>query len=121
MLQGNFEAAFFSWVNESDPDPFSLFHSSQVAPTGLNVGRYVSTDADRLSEPARVEFDPTLRAALYHQRHGPLARDQPLFVDGASLVEVGRGPPRSECPRVARCRPLPPLSGSVRLARRVVQ
>ena len=79
VLQGNFEAAFFSWVNEPDPDPFSLFHSSQVAPTGLNVGGYVSTEADRLSQQARVEFDPTRRAALYHQLHGVLARDQPYL------------------------------------------
>ena len=79
VLAGNFEAAFFSWVNEPDPDPFSLFHSSQKAPAGLNVGSYASDDADRLLELARVEFDPTRRTALYHQLHALLAHDQPYL------------------------------------------
>ena len=79
VLAGNFEAAFFSWVNEPDPDPFSLFHSSQKAPAGLNVGNYTNADADRLLEQARVEFDPARRAALYHQLHALLARDQPYL------------------------------------------
>ncbi|MEO8379997.1 MAG: ABC transporter substrate-binding protein [Acidobacteriota bacterium] len=79
VLHGNFEAAFFAWVNEPDPDPFSLFHSSQKAPAGLNVGEYASADADRLLEQARVEFDPARRAILYHQLHALLARDQPYL------------------------------------------
>jgi peptide/nickel transport system substrate-binding protein len=79
VLHGNFEAAFFSWVNEPDPDPFSLFHSSQNAPAGLNVGGYASADADRLMGQARIEFDPARRAALYHQLHALLARDQPYL------------------------------------------
>jgi len=79
VLHGNFEAAFFSWVNEPDPDPFSLFHSSQKAPAGLNVGSYASADADRLLEQARIEFDPARRTALYHQLHALLAHDQPYL------------------------------------------
>lgn len=79
VLAGNFEATFFSWTNEPDPDPFSLFHSSQKPPAGLNVGSYASNDADRLMEQARIEFDPTRRAALYHQLHALLARDQPYL------------------------------------------
>jgi peptide/nickel transport system substrate-binding protein len=79
VLHGNFEAAFFSWVNEPDPDPFSLFHSSQKAPAGLNVGGYASADADRLMEQARIEFDRARRTALYHQLHALLARDQPYL------------------------------------------
>lgn len=79
VLAGNFEAAFFSWVNEPDPDPFGLFHSSQKAPSGLNVGGYESARADELMERARVEFDPARRAALYHELHAILARDQPYL------------------------------------------
>lgn len=79
VLAGNFEATFFSWTNEPDPDPYSLFHSSQKPPAGLNVGRYASADADRLLEQARIEFDPARRAALYHQLHALLARDQPYL------------------------------------------
>ena len=31
VLQRNYQAAFLSWVNEPDPDPSDLFHSSQNA------------------------------------------------------------------------------------------
>jgi len=79
VLAGNFDAAFFSWVNEPDPDPYGLFHSSQKAPSGLNVVGYENKRADELMELARTEFDPARRAALYHDLHSILARDQPYL------------------------------------------
>ena len=79
VLQRNFQAAFFSWVNEPDPDPYALFHSSQFPPTGLNVGGYKSAEADRLLDAARVELDRGRRTAIYHELHALLARDQPYL------------------------------------------
>ena len=38
VLKRNFQAAFFAWFNEPDPDPYVLLHSSQVPPAGFNVG-----------------------------------------------------------------------------------
>ncbi|PYQ28138.1 MAG: hypothetical protein DMF56_17010 [Acidobacteria bacterium] len=81
VMQRNFQAAFFGWVLEPDPDRdlYSLFHSSQLAPNGLNVGGYKSAEADELIEQGRTEFDQTRRADLYHQLHEVLARDQPYL------------------------------------------
>ena len=81
VLKHDFQAAFFSWVLEPDPDRdlYSLFHSSQKAPEGFNVGGYASADADQLIEQGRTEFDAAHRAELYHQLHELLARDQPYL------------------------------------------
>ena len=79
VLHRNFQAAFFSWFNEPDPDPYSLFHSTQLAPDGLNVGGYKSAQADRLLDTARVELDRGRRTQMYHDLHGLLARDQPYL------------------------------------------
>lgn len=81
VMQHNFQAAFFAWVLEPDPDRdlYSLFHSSQLAPNGLNVGGYKSAEADDLIAQGRAEFDQTRRAEIYHQLHEVLARDQPYL------------------------------------------
>lgn len=79
VLHRNFQAAFFSWFNEPDPDPYALFHSSQIPPAGLNVGGYRSARADQLLDAARVEFDRGRRTQMYHELHALLARDQPYL------------------------------------------
>ncbi|MEK6373219.1 MAG: ABC transporter substrate-binding protein [Acidobacteriota bacterium] len=79
VLHRNFEAAFFAWNNEVDPDPYALFHSSQLAPEGLNVGGYRSREADALMDRGRRELDPAARRAIYHELHAVLARDQPYL------------------------------------------
>jgi peptide/nickel transport system substrate-binding protein len=81
VMNRNFQAAFFAWVLEPDPDKdlYSLFHSKQKAPEGLNVGGYASAEADELIEQGRVEFDRARRTEIYHQLHDLLARDQPYL------------------------------------------
>jgi peptide/nickel transport system substrate-binding protein len=94
VLERNFQAAFFAWVLEPDPDRdlYSLFHSNQKAPVGLNVGGYASAEADDLIEQGRVEFDRAHRMELYRQIHELLARDQPYLwtVQVASKWAVNR-------------------------------
>lgn len=92
VLHRNFQAAFFAWFNEPDPDPYALFHSSQTAPIGLNVGAYTSREADALMDAGRVELDRGRRAAIYHELHRLLARDQPYLwtVQVASKWAVNR-------------------------------
>jgi len=75
----NYQAAFLAWVNEPDPDPFGLFHSTQLPPAGNNVVGYVSAEADQLMQAARVESDQTRRTELYRQLHELLAHDQPYL------------------------------------------
>jgi peptide/nickel transport system substrate-binding protein len=79
VLQRNYQAAYMSWVNEPDPDPYELFHSSQFSPDGMNVVGYANEEADQLLEEARAELDPARRTDLYHQLHDVLARDQPYL------------------------------------------
>lgn len=79
VLQGNYQAAMLSWVNDPDPDPYSLFHSSQKPPAGNNIVHYESEEADRLLERGRTEFDRGRRAEIYHQLHEILAADQPYL------------------------------------------
>jgi peptide/nickel transport system substrate-binding protein len=78
LLKHNYQAAFLSWVNEPDPDPYGLFHSSQIK-EGMNLVGYKSDEADQLMEEARGELDPARRSDLYHQLHEVLARDQPYL------------------------------------------
>lgn len=81
----DYQAAFASWVNEPDPDPYGLFHSSQKPPAGNNVVGYVSPEADALMDRGRKELDRQRRADIYHQLHEVIARDQPyLFTTQAS-------------------------------------
>jgi peptide/nickel transport system substrate-binding protein len=81
VLKRNYQAAFFAWFLEPDPDRdlFSLFHSSQKAPVGFNVGGYANAEADDLIVKGRLELDRGRRAEIYHQLHELLARDQPYL------------------------------------------
>lgn len=79
VMQRNYQSAFLSWVNEPDPDPSDLFHSRQIAPTGMNVTGYANAEADQLMDQAAAELDPARRVNLYHQLHDVLARDQPYL------------------------------------------
>jgi len=85
MTKRNFQAVFAAWQNEPDPDPFGIFHSSQVPPDGLNVVGYASPEADALMEKARTEFDRALRTDLYQQLHEVIARDQPYLF----MIQIG--------------------------------
>ena len=77
IREGNFDSAYLGWELDADPDPYALFHSSQVPPRGQNFVFYSNPVADRLIEKARRELDPATRRALFWQLHEVLAADQP--------------------------------------------
>src|SRR5687768_8925202 len=77
ILAGNYEATYLSWDLEPDPDPYSLFHSTQTPPRGYNHVAYNSKAADRLIEQGRRELNHQKRTAIYQQLHTVLAEDQP--------------------------------------------
>lgn len=102
ILAGNYEAAYLSWDLDPDPDPFPLFHSSQIPPRGQNLVFYANPEADKLIETARREMDESKRATIYKQLQVLLADDQPYtWVNQPSLkwavnrrvrgVKVGKG------------------------------
>lgn len=85
ILKGNHQSALLAWTNDPDPDPYSLFHSSQMPPAGLNVVHYSSEEADQLLDRGRTTFDRTQRTEMYHQLHDVIASDQPYLF----MVQVG--------------------------------
>ena len=85
LVKGDYQAAMVAWTIDPDPDPFSLFHSTQVPPNGLNIVHYASEEADGLLARGRVEFDRSRRAGIYHQFHELVASDQPYLF----MMQVG--------------------------------
>jgi peptide/nickel transport system substrate-binding protein len=85
MVKGEFQAALMAWTNDPDPDLFSLFHSSQAPPAGLNINHYKNAEVDELLERGRREFDRARRTEIYHQLHEIVAADQPYLF----MVQVG--------------------------------
>ncbi len=77
ITAGKFQSSFLRWDTDIDPDPYSLFHSSQFPPNGQNFVFYSNPDADRLIEAGRRELDFARRRDIYHQLHALLAADQP--------------------------------------------
>ena len=85
ILKGDYQAALLAWSNDPDPDPYSLFHSTQAPPNGLNVVHYASAEADKLLTRGRTTFDRAERTEIYHQLHDLIASDQPYLF----IVQVG--------------------------------
>ncbi|OGN03848.1 MAG: hypothetical protein A2655_01135 [Candidatus Yanofskybacteria bacterium RIFCSPHIGHO2_01_FULL_43_42] len=61
----NYETLLFGAVLNIDPDPFSLWHSSQKRDPGLNLALYDNKAADTLMEDARQTLNPLERAKKY--------------------------------------------------------
>ena len=77
LLTGNFQVALLNWDLDPDPDPYVLFHSSQIPPHGYNFVYYSNPEADRLIEAGHRELDHGKRVVIYRQLHALLAEDQP--------------------------------------------
>jgi peptide/nickel transport system substrate-binding protein len=77
IQSGNFQSAYLSWDLDPDPDPFNLFHSSQMPPAGQNFVHYSNPEVDRLLDAARRELDQSKRKDLYWRLHEIIADDQP--------------------------------------------
>lgn len=77
VLGGNFQAAILNWDLDPDPDPYALFHSSQVPPRGYNFVFYSNPQADKLIDDGRHQIDRAKRVADYRQLHALLADEQP--------------------------------------------
>jgi peptide/nickel transport system substrate-binding protein len=66
LLPRRYEMALFSWdLGGFDPDPYALWHSSQMAPNGLNVSGFANRRADDLMERARRAVDQGERTRYY--------------------------------------------------------
>lgn len=75
--KGNFDATILAWNILQDPDIYSVWHSSQVAPNGLNHTSYKNEELDRLLEEGRTTLDQTERKKIYDRVQEILHEDQP--------------------------------------------
>lgn len=63
-----------------DPDPYPFWHSSQIKEDGMNLSNFKNTQADRLLEEARQEFDFKKREEDYAAFQKILDAEIPMFV-----------------------------------------
>lgn len=85
----SYEALLFGAVLNIDPDPFSLWHSSQQKEPGLNLALYDNKAADTLLEEARQTLNPLERAKKYDDFQRIVTEDvpavflyNPLYIHG---------------------------------------
>jgi len=86
----NYEALLFGAVLNMDPDPFSLWHSSQKRNPGLNLALYDNKGADTLLEEARQTLNPLERAKKYDDFQKLVIEDIPAIFLYNSLYLHGQ-------------------------------
>jgi peptide/nickel transport system substrate-binding protein len=95
-----FDAAVTHWQLSGDPDPYPLWHSTQIE-SGQNYTGWNNLQADMIMEQARAVTDPGLRMQLYAEFQKIFADELPaipLYFDvysygvskGVNGVTIGR-------------------------------
>jgi peptide/nickel transport system substrate-binding protein len=80
LLPRRYELAVYSWdFNGFDPDPYSLWHSTQAAPTGLNITGWANRKADDALERGRRATDRAERVRAYADFQATFADDIPAI------------------------------------------
>ncbi len=83
----DFQTARIAWGTSLDPDPYQIWHSSQIKNNGDNYISYRNDMVDDLCVKIREEFNPAKRWAMAREVHRIIAEDQPVvFRDGFSEV-----------------------------------
>src|SRR5713101_2590820 len=65
--QGGFDILFVGYNLGIDPDPWSLYHSSQFAPSGSNYYLWNNTQNDKLTDLIKSTLDTSTRSNLVKQ------------------------------------------------------
>ena len=73
----SYQSLLFGEILDLDPDPFSLWDSSQAQKTGLNLALYSNKTADSLLEDARQSLNPIDRAQKYDDFQKVVINDAP--------------------------------------------
>lgn len=73
----NYQILLFGEIMNIDPDPFTMWHSSQRQEPGLNLALYNNATADRLMEEARSTLNPLERRQKYDDFQKILIEDIP--------------------------------------------
>ncbi len=80
VQRGKFDAAFFSWLNGTDPDDSTLWMCDQIPPKGQNVTRFCDRDLDAAERTALSSNDRTVRKKAYDKIQAILADRVPIIV-----------------------------------------
>ncbi len=73
----SYDALLFGEILNLDPDPFSLWHSSQKRDPGLNLALYDNKTTDGLLEDARQTLNPLDRIQKYNDFQKLVVADAP--------------------------------------------
>ena len=79
IKERNYQMLLFGEILSLDPDPFSLWHSSQKRDPGLNLALYDNSSADKLLEEARTTIDTTDRMKKYREFQNLVIEDVPAI------------------------------------------
>ncbi len=77
----NFDALLYGWGNlPSDPDPYLMWHSTQIGGDGQNYAGLDNVDIDQLLEQGRQSIDQGERAELYQDFQDLFAEEVPSLL-----------------------------------------
>ncbi len=79
IKERNYQILLFGEILTLDPDPFTLWHSSQRRDPGLNLALYNNKNADKLLEDARKTLNPLERAQKYDEFQKLVIEDIPAI------------------------------------------
>ena len=79
IKERGYQMLIFGEILNIDPDPFSLWHSSQKRDPGLNLALYENKTADDLLEKARQTLNPLERMGLYQNFEKLIIEDVPAM------------------------------------------
>ncbi|MEK7121286.1 MAG: ABC transporter substrate-binding protein [Patescibacteria group bacterium] len=77
IKERNYQMFLFGEILNMDPDPFSLWHSSQKRDPGLNLALYDNKSVDQLLEKARQTLNPLERMKQYQDFQKLVIEDVP--------------------------------------------
>ncbi|MBI2065421.1 MAG: hypothetical protein HYT62_05240 [Candidatus Yanofskybacteria bacterium] len=75
----NYQMLLFGEILSLDPDPFTLWHSSQKRDPGLNLTLYGSKETDTLLEDARKTLNPSERIKKYQDFQKLIVEEVPAL------------------------------------------
>ncbi len=81
LRPGNFDALLYGFANlPSDPDPYLMWHSTQIGGDGQNYSGLDNVDIDQLLEQARQSNDHGERGELYRDFQDLFAEEVPSLL-----------------------------------------
>lgn len=80
IKERNYQMLLFGEILMPDPDPFSLWHSSQKKDPGQNLALYDNKTADALLEDARQTLNPLERMKKYNDFQKLVMADAPVVL-----------------------------------------